>query len=65
MYKSPDLVKVDVEIKDNYAAYQNCDATIGYMFSISYPCDGNPTYFFNAPEGIGFDASNCWTSPHA
>ncbi len=64
MYKSPDLVKVDVEIKDNYAAYQSCDATIGYMFSIS-TCDGNPSYYFNAPQGIGFDASNCWTSPHA
>ncbi|MEE0873401.1 MAG: hypothetical protein UIH27_08060 [Ruminococcus sp.] len=65
MYKSPDLVKVDVEIKDNYAAYQNCDATIGYMFSISTPCDGNPSYYFNAPAGIGYSANNCWTSPHA
>ncbi len=64
MYQSPDLVKVDLEIKDNYAAYgETCDYTIGYMFSSS--CDGDPHYYFNAPAGVGFDADNCWTSPHA
>ena len=65
MYQKPDFVKVNLEVKDNFAAYQTCDATVGYMFSISTPCDGNPSYFFNAPQGIGFSAENCWTTPSA
>ena len=62
MYQKPDLVKVDLEIKDNFAAYKNCDYTIGYLFSST--CDGDPGQYVDAPQGVGFDASNCWTTPH-
>ena len=49
MYQRPDFVKVDLDIKDNYAAYTSCTADIGGYFNqndsegphpCSFPNDG-------------------------
>lgn len=47
MYRSPDFVKVDLDIKDNFAAYEACYERT-YVGNIIGHCDvvGDPTYNF-------------------
>lgn len=58
MYQSPDFVKVNLAIKDNYAAYQTCIEHTMTNDIVGH-CDvvGDPTYDFTTysqlwPENV-------------
>lgn len=59
MYQRPDFVKVNLEIKDNYASYSSCIERT-WTSDISGHCDvpGDPTYNFTRFT-VEF-ASNPW-----
>ena len=61
MYQTPDFVKVDLDIKDNFAAYSGCYQKEGIVYTVM---EGTMCTDHAEEAGImsSTDPSRCWVN---